>query len=71
MMKANHGHIVTMASVAGLTGNYKMTDYAATKFATIGYHESLLIELKVRRKIEEFLFVFSSQKILIVGPFSR
>lgn len=48
MMKNNHGHIVTVASVAGLLGIYKCTDYSATKFAAIGYHESLFTELKVR-----------------------
>ncbi|XP_057326444.1 short-chain dehydrogenase/reductase family 16C member 6-like isoform X1 [Microplitis mediator] len=47
MMKENHGHIVTIASVAGLLGTYNCTDYSATKFAAIGYHESLLTELKV------------------------
>lgn len=48
MMKNNHGHIVTIASVAGLVGNYNCTDYSATKFATVGYHESLFAELRVR-----------------------
>ncbi|XP_015438803.1 PREDICTED: estradiol 17-beta-dehydrogenase 11-like [Dufourea novaeangliae] len=46
MMKNNHGHIVTVASVAGLLGTYKCTDYSATKFAAIGYHESLFSELR-------------------------
>ncbi|XP_066588097.1 estradiol 17-beta-dehydrogenase 11-like [Prorops nasuta] len=46
MMKENHGHIVTIASVAGLLGTYNCTDYSATKFAAIGYHESLYTELK-------------------------
>ncbi|XP_006614404.1 estradiol 17-beta-dehydrogenase 11 [Apis dorsata] len=46
MMKNNHGHVVTVASVAGLLGTYKCTDYSATKFAAIGYHESLFTELK-------------------------
>ncbi|XP_031849884.1 estradiol 17-beta-dehydrogenase 11 [Nomia melanderi] len=46
MMKNNHGHIVTVASIAGLLGTYKCTDYSATKFAAIGYHESLYSELK-------------------------
>lgn len=45
-MKNNHGHIVTVASVAGLLGTYNCTDYSATKSAAIGYHESLFIELK-------------------------
>lgn len=47
MMENNHGHIVTIASVAGLVGIYNCTDYSASKFATIGYHKSLFIELKV------------------------
>ncbi|XP_072751948.1 estradiol 17-beta-dehydrogenase 11 [Anoplolepis gracilipes] len=47
MMKNNHGHIVTIASVTGLVGTYKCTDYSATKFAAIGCHESLFTELKV------------------------
>ncbi|KAG8037686.1 hypothetical protein G9C98_005897 [Cotesia typhae] len=47
MIKENHGHIVTIASVAGLLGTYNCTDYSATKFAAIGYHESLFTELKV------------------------
>lgn len=51
MMKNNHGHIVTVASVAGLLGTYNCTDYSATKFAAIGFHESLFTELKVRRLV--------------------
>ncbi|XP_050448681.1 estradiol 17-beta-dehydrogenase 11-like isoform X1 [Cataglyphis hispanica] len=47
MMKKNHGHIVTIASVTGLIGTYKCTDYSATKFAAIGCHESLFTELKM------------------------
>ncbi|XP_033219886.1 estradiol 17-beta-dehydrogenase 11-like [Belonocnema kinseyi] len=46
MIKDNHGHIVTVASVAGLLGTYNCTDYSATKFATVGFHESLFSELK-------------------------
>ncbi|OXU32099.1 hypothetical protein TSAR_002940 [Trichomalopsis sarcophagae] len=46
MMRENHGHIVTIASIAGLLGTYNCTDYSATKFAAIGYHESLFTELK-------------------------
>lgn len=56
MMNRNHGHIVTVASVAGLLGTYKCTDYSATKFAAVGFHESLFSELRVRndRHIREF-----------------
>lgn len=46
MMEQNRGHIVTVASVTGLLGTYGCTDYSATKFACVGFHESLLTELK-------------------------
>ncbi|XP_055711116.1 short-chain dehydrogenase/reductase family 16C member 6 [Phlebotomus papatasi] len=40
------GHIVTVASVAGMLGTYGCTDYSATKFACIGFHEALYTELR-------------------------
>ncbi|KAJ3653507.1 hypothetical protein Zmor_012756 [Zophobas morio] len=46
MIKTGKGHIVTVGSLTGLLGTYKCTDYSASKHATIGLHESLLIELK-------------------------
>ncbi|RZC37436.1 short-chain dehydrogenase/reductase family 16C member 6, partial [Asbolus verrucosus] len=46
MIKTGKGHIVTVGSLTGLLGTYKCTDYSATKHATHGFHESLLIELK-------------------------
>lgn len=46
MMESQSGHIVTVASVTGLLGTYGCTDYSATKFACVGFHESLFSELK-------------------------
>lgn len=46
MLKKGTGHIVTVGSLTGLLGTYKCTDYSASKFATVGFHESLLTELK-------------------------
>ncbi|KAJ2945691.1 hypothetical protein O0L34_g529 [Tuta absoluta] len=46
MIESKKGHIVTVGSVAGLLGTYRCTDYSATKFATVGFHESLFTELK-------------------------
>jgi all-trans-retinol dehydrogenase (NAD+) len=51
MMKTGKGHIVTVGSLTGMLGTYKCTDYSASKFATVGFHESLLTELKVCTKI--------------------
>lgn len=45
MIEKNHGHLVTIASLAGLGGMPKLTDYCASKFAAVGLLESLHIEL--------------------------
>ncbi|XP_077386180.1 retinol dehydrogenase 10-A [Festucalex cinctus] len=45
-MKArDHGHIVTIASVLGLFSTGCVEDYCASKFAAVGFHESLAHEL--------------------------
>eukprot|EP00699_Malawimonas_sp_californiana_P002089 EC716622.1.p1 GENE.EC716622.1~~EC716622.1.p1 ORF type:complete len:211 (+),score=42.81 EC716622.1:3-635(+) len=49
MLQANSGHIVTIASIAGVTGINQMTDYCASKFAAIGFHDSLRAELAVAK----------------------
>lgn len=46
MIETKRGHIVTISSVTGLMGTYACTDYSATKFATVGFHESLYSELR-------------------------
>jgi short-subunit dehydrogenase len=40
------GHVVAIASVAGITGVPERTAYAASKHALVGFAESLRIELK-------------------------
>lgn len=45
MIERNHGHLVTIASLAGLGGMPRLTDYCASKFAAVGLMESLYIEL--------------------------
>lgn len=46
MIERNSGHIVNMASAAGLLGVDRQTDYAASKHAAVGFTESLRAELK-------------------------
>lgn len=46
MMKRNHGHIVNIASSAGLTGVSGLADYCASKFAAVGFDESLRFEME-------------------------
>jgi all-trans-retinol dehydrogenase (NAD+) len=46
MIAKRSGHVVTIASAGGLIGVPKMTDYSASKFAAVGFDESLRVELK-------------------------
>lgn len=46
MIKRNTGHIVTIASAAGLVGSSRLVDYSSSKFGAVGYAESLRMELK-------------------------
>ena len=46
MMKVNKGHIVTISSVAGLSGGPRLADYCASKFGSCGIDESLRYEMK-------------------------
>ncbi|MEO0421089.1 MAG: SDR family oxidoreductase [Pseudomonadota bacterium] len=46
MVRRDAGHIVTIASAGGLVGTARLTDYCASKFAAIGFDDSLRLELK-------------------------
>jgi all-trans-retinol dehydrogenase (NAD+) len=45
MIEKNHGHIVTIASIAGFFGTSGLCDYCASKFAAVGFDEALRDEL--------------------------
>nr|CAH0113315.1 unnamed protein product [Daphnia galeata] len=47
MIMQDQGHIVTIASLAGLSGCHRLVDYCASKFAAVGFDESLRTELTV------------------------
>ena len=49
MLERDHGHICNIASAAGMIANPKMSVYAASKWAVIGWSDSLRIELHQRR----------------------
>ena len=49
MMKQNSVHIVTIASLAGHAGFPYLTDYCSSKFATVGTHESIKLELLLQK----------------------
>ncbi len=46
MIEAQTGHIVTIASAAGMVGVAGLADYCASKWAAVGFNEALRIELK-------------------------
>jgi len=46
MLKKDKGHIVTIASCAGLVGVCGLVDYCASKFGAVGFDESLRMELR-------------------------
>ncbi|QED36661.1 SDR family oxidoreductase [Antarcticibacterium arcticum] len=46
MMAQNSGHICNIASSAGLVSNPKMSVYAASKWAMIGWSDSLRLEME-------------------------
>lgn len=45
MVERNHGHMVTLASSAGIFGVASLADYCASKFGAVGFDESIRSEL--------------------------
>lgn len=60
MLARNHGHICNIASAGGMISNPKMSVYAASKWAVIGWSDSVRIELAERK---------SKVRITTVAPF--
>lgn len=53
MIERNRGHICNIASSAGLVGNPNMSVYAASKWAIIGWSDSVRLELaKIKSKVK-------------------
>lgn len=48
MIAADHGHIVTVASIGGFVQAPRMVDYNASKAAAVAFHEGLGLELKYK-----------------------
>ncbi len=46
MIEQGSGHVVTVASAAGLIGTPRQTDYAASKHAAVGFTEALRFEMQ-------------------------
>ncbi|CAI7664592.1 unnamed protein product [Penicillium pancosmium] len=46
MVKANHGHVITIASMASFVALGEMADYCCSKASALAFHESLRQELR-------------------------
>lgn len=60
MMLQNSGNIINITSAAGLTPNPGMAVYAASKWAAVGWSESLRLELKMSNSAVKILNVMPS-----------
>lgn len=49
MKEKNHGHVITIASSAGLFGVASLMDYCGSKFGAVGIHEALASELSIAK----------------------
>ncbi|GMR46410.1 hypothetical protein PMAYCL1PPCAC_16605, partial [Pristionchus mayeri] len=47
MIERNHGHLVTVASIAGKLGVAGLVDYCASKHGAAGFHASFAEELRI------------------------
>jgi len=50
MIERGNGHLVTIASAAGIVGVSRLSEYSAAKFACFGLDESLRSEFRKRRQ---------------------
>ena len=48
MARRNHGHVVTVASMASFLVHAQNVDYTCTKASALAFHEGLAQELKSR-----------------------
>jgi len=60
MIENDFGRIVNITSAAGLTPNPGMTVYAASKWAAVGWSDSLRVELQQKHKSVKVLTVMPS-----------
>jgi hypothetical protein len=60
MMEFGAGHIINITSAAGLTANPGMTVYSASKWAAVGWSESLRLEVSKTHPDIKFLNVMPS-----------
>ena len=45
MIDKNYGHVVTISGVSGIFGSFGFCDYSASKYAIVGFEESMRNDL--------------------------
>jgi len=68
MIEKRSGHIVNMASAAGLVGVAGVTSYSASKFAVVGFTEALHAELR-KMKLKEIRTTTICPSFVATGMF--
>jgi all-trans-retinol dehydrogenase (NAD+) len=82
MLAADRGHVVTIASAAGLLGVHRLVDYCASKYAAVGFDDALRNELRrmgsrVRTTVvcpyfvDTHMFVGAKSRFPLLLPFLR
>jgi len=68
MIKKRQGHIINMASAAGLLAVPNLTSYSASKFAVVGFTEALRMELR-QMKLKEIRTTTVCPSLVTTGMF--
>jgi len=68
MVAKRAGHVVNLASAAGLMGVADLTAYCASKFGVIGFSESLRLEMR-RAKLKDIKFTIVCPSYVSTGMF--
>lgn len=55
----NHGHFVTIASMAGHYGGTQITEYSASKHAVVGFEDSMFCEFELYKRSGVFSTIIS------------
>ncbi|XP_054156754.1 epidermal retinol dehydrogenase 2-like [Oppia nitens] len=71
MMARGSGHIVAIASIAGLIGTSHLVDYCASKFAIVGLMESLEMELRQNRAYDNIKLTTVCPLAMTTGMFKK
>lgn len=71
MIRANHGHIITIASASSFVGLGEMTDYCCSKASALSFHEGLTQEIRLWYKAEKVRtrYIFCLNHLFFLSSF--